>query len=158
MPEGTYTITADSQPDYDGWGYDKYWGAQHWMSWHAAMKLKYGKAEADNRFVNAWIGGQSYGAAQNDWLIFNSSFRAWANAENLREKMNGSIIDSAANLVDNVATSAANAVENTGDATENLSKVLKWVVPILGVVIVVAVVYVLFNSAKSFKLQSLIKA
>lgn len=85
-------ITADSKPEYDKWGPDNHWSCDDWVNWHKAMVAKFGEAEADLRWRNAWLDGLSRvaggrgtapgaGAAFDsvpiDCRTFNTDFRAY---------------------------------------------------------------------------------
>lgn len=70
-------ITADSRPDYDGWGRDTYWGCTDWIRWWAALARKYSPREADEVFISAWLDGVSImgggrGRAPGSGLVFDS--------------------------------------------------------------------------------------
>lgn len=49
-------ITADSEPVYDipFYPFDEAWSCRDWITWHKRMKEKYGKQEANDRFLQAW--------------------------------------------------------------------------------------------------------
>lgn len=53
------TITADSKPDYDAFGWDSHWNCDEWVDWWEAMEKKYSAAEADSRWSAAWLAGLS---------------------------------------------------------------------------------------------------
>lgn len=84
MPSGGWKpendpTKATSKPDYDGWGWDSWWTASDWMTWHKALKAQYGIEEANSRFINAWQ-QQGIGATPLDARSFDSSFRDYAKA------------------------------------------------------------------------------
>ena len=56
-----WTITADSTPILDGWGWDDYWGCAEFKNWHASNVKKYGVEAANDKFMVAW-GAQGFGA------------------------------------------------------------------------------------------------
>jgi hypothetical protein len=141
MPQGNYNITIDSIPDLDGWGFDFYWGPTDWMQWYNLNKQAKGKSFASDLFISWWQKGQSYGAAQNDWLTFNSSFRDWAKNEGLYDRMNPNFIDGIVSTVDNIGGNIEDAVSGTAIA-------LKYLLPSLAVVAFVAIAYYLFNLNK----------
>src|SRR5437868_2877115 len=45
---------AESWPDDDGWGFDQYWTKQDWVTWHVAMKTKWGQTVANQKWKTAW--------------------------------------------------------------------------------------------------------
>ena len=47
-------ITADSTPDSDDWGWDKYWSATDWQIWFSRLKKKYGLKKAREKWSSAW--------------------------------------------------------------------------------------------------------
>lgn len=69
----------DSTPDYDGWGPDSWWTARDWMTWHGALKSKYGIDEANRKFITAWE-KQGFGATPLDARSFDTQFRDYAKA------------------------------------------------------------------------------
>jgi hypothetical protein len=78
-PAANDPTNADSKPDYDGWGPDSWWTANDWMTWHRALKARFGLDDANVRFVNAW---QQQGAlsAPLDARSFDTNFRDYAKA------------------------------------------------------------------------------
>lgn len=50
----SYEITADSWPDFDGWGWDDSWSATDWITWHNAMIEANGEQYANEKVVSAW--------------------------------------------------------------------------------------------------------
>jgi hypothetical protein len=50
----TYTINADSYPDYDEWGYDDYWKLPEWQTFYDELIKKYGADEGSRRWLDAW--------------------------------------------------------------------------------------------------------
>lgn len=41
-----FTITAESKPILDGWGYDDHWSLVDWINWHKALRNKF---SSDNK-------------------------------------------------------------------------------------------------------------
>lgn len=80
----TYVITADSVPDYDGWGPDAYWGPQDWIAWHKALKGRYGLEEANRRFLEAYHAA-GFGAESYSYRTFDEPFRSYARAQGFYE-------------------------------------------------------------------------
>jgi len=68
-----------STPDYDGIGWDSWWTAQDWMTWHKSLKARYGLDEANVRFINAWE-KQTMGSTPLDARSFNVNFQDYAKA------------------------------------------------------------------------------
>lgn len=132
----TYTITADSVPDYDNWGPDDYWSCNDWITWHKELKKKYTKAEADKKWIAAWEqqGGTEHNA---NWCKYSGSFNEYVRKEKL----------DVSNFIANILNDATTVIENAGDTAVSATKILKWVVP--GIVIAAAI-GVLFYAAKKF--------
>lgn len=138
-------ITANSEPDLDEWGWDSFWSCAEWVQWHQQLKAMFGKADADRRFVNAYF-EQSFGASGYDCRSFNSAFRTYFQDENLLEALYGDL--AALQLIGaatDVITSVSNAASNAGKGAENLSKVLKWLLPVTAIIVVLGAAYFLYK-------------
>lgn len=151
----TYTITADSKPDYDEWGPDDYWGAQEWMSWYDAMKKAYGEGEAKKRFITAYHEA-GFAASSYDWRTFNSQFKKWAKDNGIYDALfdgiAGIITKTASTGIgaaDTVLDTAGSVIDDAGKAIKNTTKLTKWLIP---TVIIVVVVGVLWFAAKKYEL------
>lgn len=85
-------IDSASTPDYDGWGVDTHWTCEDWVNWHKALVEKYGKEQADEMWVSAWLAGLScvsggtctaegsnyfFDSVPIDCRTFNSTFRSY---------------------------------------------------------------------------------
>lgn len=132
-----YTITADSTPVYDGWGWDDYWEAPDWMTWHAAMKKKYGLNEANRRFIKAYHEASQF-AANYGWRTFNTEFINYAKLngfyDGLFEGLLGLVgkTTSGATNVANKALDVTNAaVDNAASAASTTTKIMKYAIPVL---------------------------
>jgi hypothetical protein len=77
-PENSPT-NPDATPDYDGIGWDSWWTAQDWLTWHRTLKARFGLDEANSRFINAWQ-KQTFGSSPLDARSFDTSFRDYAKA------------------------------------------------------------------------------
>lgn len=77
-------ITADSVPDLDDWGWDSFWGCDEWITWHKAMKRKYGLKNANIRFATEW-NKQGFGAHALGCRTIDSDFRQYVRANGLLE-------------------------------------------------------------------------
>lgn len=145
-----YVITADSKPDLDDWGWDDYWGPEHWIEWHKKMKAKYGPDEANQRFIIAYHEA-SFGAASFDWRTVNSTFKKYAKDNGfydaLYDGLGGllgkvasvanSVVRTSADASETVIDTAGNVVENAGDALTNTTSILKWVIPAIVILLVI---------------------
>lgn len=128
-----YNITADTTPDLDRWGPDCYWEGKDWVKWYNAVKQKYGKAEADNRFSNEW--GKRGAFGHELWIANNDkAFREMVVAEGLNQTVpdlkligitggavdkvvqtGGNVINSAGNVISDVATGIEKGTGSLGD-------------------------------------------
>lgn len=147
-----YIITADSHPDLDDWGLDDYWGPENWIDWHKKMKTSYGLDEANKRLVTAYHEA-TFGAASFDWRTFNSTFKKYAKDNGfydaLYDGLGGllgkvsSVIatgtQQTANAAEKVIDTAGNVVDNAGDALSNTTSVLKWVIPVIVILVLIGV-------------------
>lgn len=144
-----YTITADSVPDLDDWGWDDFWGCAEWISWHKAMKQKYGKPTADDKFMK-WWSKQTTGASTLDCRSFNTGFREYFSGEKLLDAIYGSVawikpIGAAVDLIGDASDTAS----NLGDTATNIAKTLKIVIPIVIVLTIGTGLYMVYNKVKA---------
>ena len=75
----TYTITADSYPDYDDNFPDDYWGLSEWQIFHDKLVEKYGATEGSKRWLDAWW-RQGFGASP---VNNENSIKDWATSRGL---------------------------------------------------------------------------
>lgn len=151
-----YIITADSEPDYDEWGPDCFWGCSEWIQWHKAQKAKYGKAAADANFSAAWS-KNGWGSAPLDCRTFNSEFRNYMRTEKLLDAAIGNaaivrpigaasdVLKDASEVITTVSSQTKNAAENAGNLVNNVLKWLPWV----GLFVVGVVIYIAVSERKS---------
>lgn len=146
-----YTITADSKPDFDDWGWDEYWSCSEWKEWFMALKAKHGKKNAQDMWIKAW---QSQGAFSHalDCRSFNEEFKTFLK--------NQGLWDGAHSFISKLIAGGTTAVGSTGDAVGSvaegasdtvgaLSKTLKYVIPavlLIGLIGVSAYAYRTFKS------------
>jgi hypothetical protein len=119
----------DATPDLDDWGWDTYWTASDWLTWHAAMKSRYGLTYANKTFLS-WWNKQTLGANPLDARSFNPTFRQYA-------KDNGFF----AGLYDNAPLAeplgaATDLVTKASDGLDSAATALKWAIPAALVVVV----------------------
>jgi len=123
MPEVVYllreggTITADSIPDLDSWGWDSFWGCDEWVMWHKANKAKYGANVAGEKFAEYW-NKQTMGAHALDCRTIDSSFRDYIERNGLHDV----VWESAGWFAPILDTSGKGF-----DTVKKGGKVLKWV-------------------------------
>lgn len=133
-----YTITAESKPDYDQWGPDDFWSCQDWILWHKALKEKYGKDEANVRFVQAYGAPgliEGLGSAHWDCRTFNQEFRNYAEANGfLTALFEG--IGILTQPLGWVIDTSGNIIKNVGEGAQGLSKVLRIAIPVAAVLLI----------------------
>jgi hypothetical protein len=112
-----YEITADSVPDYDEWGPDSYWACLDWVTWHKALKVKYGADDAKSRFATAW-GKRSAFGHELSCSLSDTDFINYFKSEGFTWNASGAMILSTTKA----AKSVVKAVENVAKATENLTQ------------------------------------
>jgi len=129
LPE-LFKITAESVPDLDDWGWDDYWDCHHWIEWYKKVKQKYGRKQARSTFLTYW-NLQTIGAHGIDCRSFNKAFREFAKKEKLFDELYSGVgvIAQPIGAVTDVVSSGTKAVSNVAQSGENVSKILKWVVP-----------------------------
>lgn len=140
MPE--YNITADSVPDYDSWGPDDYWSCQNWIDWHKAMKARYGKQEADQKWLNAWNDQDAFEANYN-WCKYSASFNTYVNGEGLN----------VTHLLSDTVAGGTKVGENIIGGATNISKILKWLIPTLVILTAIGLIIYFGKRYKIFSLK-----
>jgi len=132
----TFTITADSTPVYDGWGWDDYWSCEDWISWHKALKEKFGKASADLKWIDAW-NAQSIDASPYNWCKYGTGFNSYVNKEGLPvTHLLADVISGGTKVGENLIDTATNA----SGIPVNIAKILKVAIPIVLVLAIVGFV------------------
>ena len=76
MPEYGMDISAESYPDYDGFGWDNYWSCTDWMIWYGKLKQAYGVSEAKLRWKSAWE-KQDNTSNPYLWCMYSDDFYAF---------------------------------------------------------------------------------
>lgn len=147
-----YNVTAESEPDLDGWGPDCYWEGEHWIKWHKLNVDKYGKAKADEKFQQWWSKRSVFG--HELWIANNDgAFRAYIKQQGLDKSVPdlafmaaqdvawdkvGNIAGSVANTADNIVKTADNASAAAANTAGSVSTVAKWLpwIALAGVAII----------------------
>lgn len=152
---GAFTITADSAPVLDGWGWEDYWGCADWVLWHQLNVTAYGKEAANQKFIEAW-GSQSSDMHPYNWCKYDAGFANYFSQQGVdvgwllshlvvaAQTIPDAVINDAGQLTDaagNVLNSAeaaaqalANAAANVGGGVNNIATVFKYVAPVAAVV------------------------
>jgi len=121
-------ITADSVPDFDDWGPDTYWECADWVTWHKAMVAKYGKAQADYTFGQAWQQRSAFGH-ELTCSLFDASFISYFKSQGYTWDPVSGVIVSISKTVTNVASGA-----------ETLSHLISFIIPLLFIIAAVGLV------------------
>jgi len=131
MPKGGFKPQNDptkptSTPDYDGWLWDSWWTAQDWITWHRALKAKYGIDEANSRFLAAWQ-KQSAGAAPLDARSFDSNFREYAKANGFFDGLYWG-----SGVIAKPLGTATDVVTGVTEGASTFAKLSKYLIPVAG--------------------------
>jgi hypothetical protein len=132
MPVGEFSnITADSVPVLDGWGWDRYWGCNHWIIWHGAMVEKYGLKYANDRFMLYW-NQQGFGASPLDCTTFNPQFIAYTKKAGLYRAFFGglALLAYPIGVATELILDAGQIVDDVAESAKVLGSMLKWLVPV----------------------------
>jgi len=116
---------ATSIPDFDNWGFDTYWKATDWMTWHSALKRQFGLDEANRKFITEWQ-KQSLFANPLDARSFDVTFRDYAKANGFFDALYyglGSLAKPIGTAV-NVISDVSDAVDSISDVTTSIAKPL----------------------------------
>lgn len=76
-------ISADSEPDADGWGFDTYWDCSDWINYHKALVSKYGTADGTTRWAKAFDDAAGYLGHEINCASKNDDFKAYIAANGL---------------------------------------------------------------------------
>lgn len=132
---------ADATPLYNDnilkfWNwFDTVWGCNDWVTWHKAMKTKYGKTKADATFLQKW-NDLATGSSAIDCRSFDESFRNYMASEKLLDSLYSGLGNIARPLGvgTDIASSAGSAVTKIGKTVDSIATVLRIAVPVALVV------------------------
>lgn len=146
-----FQIDADSTPAYDGWGWADYWDCYDWITWHKALTAKYGVAQANATFLQAWDKQDTFFAAPVDCRSFNSEFKQYAKDNGFYDGLFSGIGAIAQPIAagTSVVTAASNLVGNTADSANTASKYLKYVIPVLAITLLAGIIYYVYKKSKT---------
>lgn len=149
-------ITSLSKPVYDRAGIDTYWSANDWITWHKAMKSDLGLQTANETLIDAFhnpppegfwavLGSLEmfhhtnyrsvdqvfikYAKENKFYSALFSGFLGTVVGKTASVTMQGT--DHALDTLDEAIDSSFNSVSNGFSGIENLSKWLKYLLPIL---------------------------
>lgn len=123
-------ITAQSTPDYDQWGWDSYWSCTDWITWHQALEKEFGRSEA-NRIAQAAWDQQDFFEHNRSWCKYNQDFVKYFKSVGLGGDQ--SFTSMAYETVYNVG----NAGINVSETVQNISELIKKMLPIILIVVVI---------------------
>jgi hypothetical protein len=158
-----FTVTADSVPLYDTFGSAPYWGCNEWINWHKEMIKKFGKSQADIRFADAWLAGLSVtgggsGTAPGSGYVFdsvpidcrtnNKTFRDYINEEDNRllyDAVFSGVLGSTVGKGLSTGMGGVDAVTGFFNDVSNGMGKLKWILPILAVVLLIVLLFFIYK-------------
>lgn len=168
----SYIITSDSLPVYKDWPWSDAWGCAEWIKFRTELGKKYKPDEADYLWGKLWLDGVSQvsggtGAAIGSGLItdsvplscrtFDSNFKAFLESyPNLKSAVFsgiGGLIARPISLGVTVFDSLGNIIGNTATGLSDTSKLLKWLIPAVIVLVVIGALIYFGNKYKIFKLS-----
>jgi hypothetical protein len=117
-----FSITADSTPALDTWGWADYWSCQEWMQWHRLNVQAYGRDVANSKFISAWSAQDAFASPYN-WCKYDSGFTNYFKQQGIDL---GNIFSQVINAAGNVVDAASNVTQTASNATD----VLKWALPL----------------------------
>lgn len=111
--------------------FDGTWSCTDWVTWHKAMKAKYGKAKADQTFLKYWNDLALISSTQ-DCRSFSESFRTYMKSENLLDALYSGLGNIARPLGvgTDVTTGVGNAISGAAKGLGNVGNILKVALPI----------------------------
>jgi hypothetical protein len=139
-----FSITADSKPVLDGWGWDSnYWSCDDWLSWHRLAAARYGVDKANQDFLTEW-NKQTFGASTLDCRTINGSFREYIRSVGLLDALyDGAIIAKPLGAASDVISSGSNVVSSVASGAENTINTIAKVAPILIVVVIAIALFLI---------------
>lgn len=130
------TITADSQPLLDGWGWGDYWGCADWIQWHQLVKAKYGKDEANARFIDWWGRQDSFAGPYNE-CKYNATFANYFKAQGIEVGwlLSNIIVGAqgAGNDVVDVVTNVTTGASNASTGVQSVGTMLSFLLPVAAI-------------------------
>lgn len=127
---GAFTITADSVPDFDNWGWDDYWDCSDWMRWHQLMKAAYGLDHANRQFIDYWSDQDAFMEPFN-WCKYHSDFADYFEAQGINM---GWLFSNLVVATEEVGEDAIDVVENVSSGASGVSTVIKYAAPVAAII------------------------
>lgn len=113
---GAFTITADSVPDFDNWGWDDYWDCADWKRWHEVKKAAHGLEAANAAFIQYW-GAQDAFMAPYNWCKYRSDFAQYFADQGIDVGW----------LFSHLVVTTSEVGDDVLDTTQSLGTGLKWI-------------------------------
>jgi hypothetical protein len=160
MRYSNFDITANSTPLYDSWGWADYWNCTDWINWHKALRKQYSLDTANKIWVDAWLSGVSVAAGGkgtapgSNWAVdsvpldcrtFNSEFRDYIKNN---QTLYAAVYSGIGGTIAKPLGAGADVVEGVSSGIGNLSKVIKYGVPVLVILTTIYVAYVVYKKTK----------
>jgi hypothetical protein len=148
-------ITAESTPDYDGWGWDSYWSKEEWMQWHKALATQHGITQANSLWKEAWF---SQGAWEHgfNWYKYDKEFAGYFKNQGIDVGNTiSNLLTTATSAIDKTVDSAGNIVKNTTNAASKLTGTAEWLLPTLLASAGVGIIYLIYKEAKTGSIRDL---
>lgn len=143
-----FSITSESSPLYDSFGTADFWTCEDWIKWRAELGKKYTSTEADYIWSKAWLDGVSVSAGGTgeapgsgyvfdsvplDCRTFNTAFKDFLNNNpNLRSAVYSGI----GGLIAKPLGLGVDVVKGVVEGVSNASKALKWIIPIVLIIVI----------------------
>lgn len=160
-----FTITAESVPVYDTFGFSSHWECNDWILWHQSLVKKYGQDQADQIWANAWLDGLSvsgggrgtapgsgyvFDSVPIDCRTFNSSFKNYISANPILKDavfsgVLGSTVGKAVSTGVGVVTSGTDIIDNALSGLNKFSSTLKWLIPLVAILAILALSFIVYK-------------
>lgn len=108
--------------------FDTVWNCNDWMTWHAAMKKKYGAEKAKTTFLTNW-NDLATGSSAIDCRSFDSDFRDYMKKEGMLDALYSGL-----GAIAKPLGWGTDVVDSAGSTISSVTKILKIAVPVLLVV------------------------
>lgn len=136
-----FNITADSEPVLDGWGWADYWSCNDWIYWHKLNVQKYGKEEANRKFLQWWEKQDGTSGPYN-WCKYDSDITAYLKSQGLNIGWwFSNAANTATDTVEKTADSAGSVVQSVGSGASGLAKLVKYAAPVAGALLLAGLAY-----------------
>ncbi len=115
-----------------------------WVAWHKNLVAAYGKDQADLIWMNAYT-SLSFWSLDKSFCKYNSSFATYIADNNLDA---GNVISGTTNKAEKVWNNVTNSVSNIFGAGESLTKALKWIIPVVLIIVVGIIIFIVVKNSR----------